>query len=145
MAAAGRVLANDRYGVLQDVAQFTTACGYDRAGMGYSDPGPTPRSSARIASELAELVRRSDLWRPLVLVGRSMGGLYVRSYATAHESDIAGVVPVDTSHEDQAEKIRRRGVWRRHSRVRAAPTCSGAIRTFATCAEPVCVAIRSCP
>ena len=46
--------AFDWYPVLRDVSGFTTACAYDRAGMGYSEPGPSPRTSRRIAGELAE-------------------------------------------------------------------------------------------
>ena len=79
--------------VLPDVSDFATACAYDRAGMGYSDSGPSPRTSRRIVGELAELVRRSETKLPVVLVGWSDGGLYVRVYASEHESQVAGCVP----------------------------------------------------
>jgi pimeloyl-ACP methyl ester carboxylesterase len=98
------------YHVLQDVARFTTACAYDRAGMGYSDPGHSPRTSQRIADELAELVHRSALKLPVVLVGWSFGGFNVRAYATKHESEVAGLVLVDSSHEDQAAQFAAIGI-----------------------------------
>ena len=97
--------AFDWYPVLRDVSGFTTACAYDRAGMGYSDAGPTPRTSRRIAGELAELVTRSETQLPVVLVGWSYGGLFVRAYASEHESQVAGLLLVDASHEDQAVKF----------------------------------------
>lgn len=106
-SAGGTAL--DWYRVQNDVAGFTTACAYDRAGMGYSDAGPSPRTSERIADELAELLRRSGMRGPVILVGWSWGGLYVRAYATRHETDVAGLVLVDSSHEDQAEKFAAAG------------------------------------
>jgi pimeloyl-ACP methyl ester carboxylesterase len=101
--------AFDWYPVLHDVSGFTTACAYDRAGMGYSDAGPSPRTSRRIAGELAELVRRSGMQRPVVLAGWSYGGLFVRAYASAHESDVAGLLLVDAAHEDQAVRFAAAG------------------------------------
>jgi pimeloyl-ACP methyl ester carboxylesterase len=106
-SAGGAAL--DWYRVQHDVAGFTTACAYDRAGMGYSDAGPFPRTSERIVDELAELVRRSGMSGPVILVGWSWGGLYVRAYATRDEIDVAGLVLVDSSHEDQAEKFAAAG------------------------------------
>ena len=67
--------------VQPDVARFTRVCSYDRAGMGYSDPGPSPRTARRIASELNELLARSGISGPAVLVGASHRGFqrpYVR-------------------------------------------------------------------
>jgi pimeloyl-ACP methyl ester carboxylesterase len=83
------------------VAQFTRVCSYDRAGMGYSDPGPSPRTARRIASELATLLTRSGIAGPVVLVGASFAGLDVRVFASDHPERTAGLVLVDASHEDQ--------------------------------------------
>ena len=101
--------AFDWYAVLRDVSSFTTACAYDRAGMGYSDAGPSPRTSRRIARELGELVRLSETKLPVVLVGWSYGGLFVRAYASEHESEVAGLLLVDASNEDQAAKLAAAG------------------------------------
>jgi len=114
-SAGGTAL--DWYRVLHDVASFTTACAYDRAGMGYSDVGPLPRTAGRIADELAELVHRSDLRLPVVAVGWSLSGWYVRTYATRHEPDVAGLVLVDASHEDQAARFEAAGIHGRPSLV----------------------------
>jgi pimeloyl-ACP methyl ester carboxylesterase len=91
--------------VQPDVARFTRVCSYDRAGMGYSDPGPSPRTARRIASELAELLVRSGIGGPVVLVGASIAGFDVRVFASDHLERAAGLVLVDASHEDQAHEV----------------------------------------
>jgi pimeloyl-ACP methyl ester carboxylesterase len=87
------------------VARFTRVCSYDRAGMGYSDPGPSPRTARRIASELAELLARSGIDRPAVLVGASIAGFGVRVFASDYPERAAGLVLVDASHEDDAHDV----------------------------------------
>jgi len=93
--------------VQPEVARFTRVCSYDRAGMGYSDPGPSPRTARRIASELAELVARSGIARPVVLVGASIAGFDVRVFASDHPERTAGLVLVDASHEDDVHEVPR--------------------------------------
>jgi pimeloyl-ACP methyl ester carboxylesterase len=87
------------------VAQFTRVCSYDRAGMGYSDPGPSPRTARRIARELGQLLDRSGITEPAVLVGASIGGLAVRVFASEQAERAAGLVLVDATHEDQEHEI----------------------------------------
>jgi len=91
--------------VQPEVARFTRVCSYDRAGMGYSDPGPSPRTARRIASELAELLARSGIPGPVVLVGESIAGFNVRVFASDHPEYAAGLVLVDASHEDDAHEV----------------------------------------
>jgi pimeloyl-ACP methyl ester carboxylesterase len=87
------------------VAQFTRVCSYDRAGMGYSDPGPSPRTARRIASELALLLQRSGISGPVVLVGASIGGFSSRVFASEHAERVAGLVLIDATHEDQLDPV----------------------------------------
>ena len=75
--------------------------------MGYSDPGPSPRTARRIASELAELLARSGIAGPVVLVGASIAGFDVRVFASDHPERAAGLVLVDASHEDEAHEVPR--------------------------------------
>ena len=91
--------------VQPDVARFTRVCSYDRAGMGYSDPGPSPRTARRIASELATLLDRSGIAGPVVLVGASIAGFNVRVFASDHPERAAGLVLVDASHEADAHEV----------------------------------------
>jgi pimeloyl-ACP methyl ester carboxylesterase len=91
--------------VQPETAKFTQVCSYDRAGMGYSDPGPAPRTSRQIARELAVLLQRSRLTAPVILVGASIGGLNVRLFASEYAERVAGLVLVDATHEDQLDPV----------------------------------------
>jgi pimeloyl-ACP methyl ester carboxylesterase len=91
--------------VQPDVARFTRVCSYDRAGMGYSDSGPSPRTARRIAKELAELLAGSGIAGPVVLVGESIAGFNARMFASDHPEHAAGLVLVDASHEDDAHEV----------------------------------------
>lgn len=91
--------------VQREVARFTQVCSYDRAGMGYSDPGPMPRTSLTIVRELASLLDRRNLRDRVVLAGASFGGWNVRLFASEYEDRVAGLVLVDARHEDQGEQL----------------------------------------
>jgi pimeloyl-ACP methyl ester carboxylesterase len=77
------------------VARLTRACSYDRAGFGWSEAGPLPRTASRIAAELHELLRAAALPSPFLLVGHSYGGLVMRLYASRHPNDVAGLVLIE--------------------------------------------------
>lgn len=77
------------------VAHLTRACTYDRAGFGWSDAGPLPRTASRIADELRDLLRVTGVPPPYVLVGHSYGGLVMRLYASRHPNDVAGLVLIE--------------------------------------------------
>ncbi|MCR5878501.1 alpha/beta fold hydrolase [Phenylobacterium sp. J367] len=73
------------------------SCAYDRAGMGYSDPGPGPRDGAAIAGDLAKLIAASGERGPFVFAGHSMAGLYLRLYTARHPDQVAGLVLIDAA------------------------------------------------
>jgi pimeloyl-ACP methyl ester carboxylesterase len=87
--------------VQPEVAKFSRVCSYDRAGYGWSDSGPEPRSSLQIAHEVRQLLQAAAEKGPYVLVGHSMGGYDIRVYTGQYPNDVAGMVLVDASHEDQ--------------------------------------------
>ncbi|MEP7366133.1 MAG: alpha/beta hydrolase [Acidobacteriota bacterium] len=87
------------------LAKFARVCSYDRAGYGGSDSGPMPRTSARIADELHKLLQRAGEQLPFVFVGHSYGGYNVRVYAGKHAEEVAGMVLVDATQEDQYELL----------------------------------------
>jgi pimeloyl-ACP methyl ester carboxylesterase len=96
--------------VQPEVARFTTVCSYDRAGYGWSDDGLQPRSKARIASELHELLSRMRKPPPFLLVGHSFGGEIVRVYAEKYPAEVAGLVLVATAPSDDWDR-RMPGAW----------------------------------
>jgi len=87
--------------VMPDVAKFARVCSYDRAGYGWSSAGPMPRTSDEIVKELHALLAASGEKGPFVLVGHSFGGYNVRVYVGKYPADVAGLVLVDASQEDQ--------------------------------------------
>jgi pimeloyl-ACP methyl ester carboxylesterase len=80
--------------VQPEIARFTRVCAYDRAGLGWSDPGPAPRDAQQAVRELHDLLAESPPG-PLLLVGHSNGGLRVLLYAGAYPEEVAGLVLVD--------------------------------------------------
>jgi pimeloyl-ACP methyl ester carboxylesterase len=89
------------WGLVQPgVSRFARACSYDRAGLAWSDPGPTPRTMLQDAYELHALLRAAGVKPPYVLVGHSIGGLIARVYAEQYPREVAGMVLVDPTHED---------------------------------------------
>lgn len=85
------------------LANVTRTCWYDRAGVGWSDPPQSPRTSATVINDLHEALSRARVAPPYVLVGASIGGEYARIYTSRYPHDVSGLVFVDSSHPDQQE------------------------------------------
>ncbi len=83
------------------LASSFRVCAYDRAGMGFSDPGPLPRDTQHMADDLAALLTAAKLSPPYILVGHSLGGMSVRLFAAQHRQMVSGLVLVDPSVEHQ--------------------------------------------
>lgn len=90
--------------VQPQIATWTRACSYDRAGTGLSDPGPMPRTSARIAGELRTALHHAGIAGPYILVGSAFGGDHVRAFADLYTSEVAGLVFVDADADDLVPK-----------------------------------------
>jgi pimeloyl-ACP methyl ester carboxylesterase len=82
-----------------EVSKFTRVCSYDRAGFGWSDPGPTPRTCRQIVTELHALLKEAEIAAPYILVGASFGGHVVRLFARDYPDEVAGVILLDARHE----------------------------------------------
>lgn len=91
--------------VQPEIAKFGRVCSYDRAGYGGSDPGPMPRTSLQIATELHALLRNAGEPPPYVLVGHSFGGYNVRVFNGLYPKEVAGMVLADATQEDQYELL----------------------------------------
>src|SRR5258708_6679281 len=93
--------------VQPEVAKWTRACSYDRAGAGFSDPGPMPRTSVHIAQELRTALHHAGIAGPYILVGHAFGGDNVRTFADLYMRDVAGLVLVDADPGDVEPKAMR--------------------------------------
>jgi len=87
------------------LAPQVRVCSYDRAGYGWSEPGPLPRTSSRIVDELFTLLKKADERGPYVLVGHSFGGYTMQLFAHRYPTETAGLVLVDSSHPEQFERF----------------------------------------
>jgi pimeloyl-ACP methyl ester carboxylesterase len=85
-----------QWGIVQPaLANTTRVCAYDRAGFGWSDPGPAPRDAQQNRDELHVLLDKAGIPGPYVLVGHSFGANVARLYVAAYPHQIAGIVLVD--------------------------------------------------
>ena len=110
--AAGHTAGYSWIDVQPQVAQFTRACWYDRAGYGWSDPGPSPRTFEAIAADLHALLHAAQVQTPVVLVGPTAAAFHIRVYNGLYPGEVAGAVlihPADTdifAHEPESMKGR---------------------------------------
>jgi pimeloyl-ACP methyl ester carboxylesterase len=87
--------------VQPNVARLAQACAYDRAGFGWSDAGPLPRTAGRLARELQQALHAGGIPPPYVLVGHSFGALVARIFAARHHAEVAGLVLVDPADPEE--------------------------------------------
>lgn len=79
-------------GLPERIAKFARVCSYDRAGLGFSEPGPMPRSADRLAEELHAALHKGGIDGPYLLVGLAFGSLPVRAFADRWMPEVAGLV-----------------------------------------------------
>jgi len=92
--------------VQAQVNKFATVVAYDRAGFGFSDPGPLPRTTDRILADLRLGLKALGAAPPYVLVSHSAGNFEMRLFALEHPDEVAGMVLVDPSGANQSERGR---------------------------------------
>jgi pimeloyl-ACP methyl ester carboxylesterase len=107
-------LGNDSliWGAVQpQLARTTRVCSYDRAGFGWSQPQPGPRDADHIAADLHQLLAQANIQGPLILMGHSIAGIYIRDYAARYPAQVAGLIFVDgsTPLQDQNPAFRQAG------------------------------------
>lgn len=94
--------------VYSDVAGFTEVFAYSRQGQGLSSPKLLPRTGAETVAELRTLLKTRGIAPPYVLVGHSLGGLYMELFAKLHPNEVAGLVLVDPTHPDQLQRLKEK-------------------------------------
>jgi pimeloyl-ACP methyl ester carboxylesterase len=87
------------------VAVKSRTVSFDKAGLGFSDPGPIPRTASAVVEDLRAALRAANIDPPYVLVGHSAGGLQMRLFAFRHPREVVGMVMVDSASEYQDRRI----------------------------------------
>ncbi|MBI1809888.1 MAG: alpha/beta hydrolase [Gemmatimonadetes bacterium] len=105
-AGAGDFSLSSWYSVQPQLSALSRTCSYDRASTGWSDRVPGRPTPAAIITDLHNLLARSGEPGPYLLVGHSLGGAIVRHYAVHYPAEVAGLILVDGSHEDQVERMK---------------------------------------
>ena len=90
--------------VTTSLGEFSTVVAYSRAGLGRSEGVDRDHSAQAEVRELHVLIEKLSLKKPVVLVGSSYGGILVRLYISEYPNDVAGLVFVDATGEDQVKR-----------------------------------------
>ena len=91
--------------VFDPIAAFARVCAYDRQGLGTSESTANPQSGVAAVETLHALLQAAGERPPFVMAGHSYGGMLIRLYATRYPSEVAGLVLVDSSHEEQLTRF----------------------------------------
>jgi pimeloyl-ACP methyl ester carboxylesterase len=91
--------------MLPTISEYTTVVAYSRAGFGRSDPGAADHSVPNAVADLHELLHRIPVSPPYILVARSYGSLISRLYTSLYPAEVAGIVLVDGTHEQQVQRF----------------------------------------
>ena len=100
--------------VLPEISKDTTTFVYNRPGYGKSDPVLTPRDGSHVVDELRSLLRSKGLNPPYILVGHSLGGLYMQFFARRYPEEVSALILVDSTHPKQLEgegAIEKQSFW----------------------------------
>jgi pimeloyl-ACP methyl ester carboxylesterase len=81
--------------VQPELSKTTQVCSYDRAGMGWSTPQSGPRDADNIVSQLHALLQQAGIHGPVVLMGHSLAGIYIRAYASRYPQEVTGLIFVE--------------------------------------------------
>lgn len=98
LMAGGGAFSIDWALVQPKVAQDTRVCSYDRAGLAWSDPGPADETVEQTVSDLNILLKNAGERDPYLLVGASIGGIYIQAYQRAFPKEVAGLVFTNSSN-----------------------------------------------
>lgn len=100
--------------VLSEISKDTTTFAYNRPGYGESDSVSTPRDGSHIVDELRLLLQSKGLNPPYILVGHSLGGLYMQLFARCYPDEVGALILVDSTHPKQLDgegAIEKQSFW----------------------------------
>jgi pimeloyl-ACP methyl ester carboxylesterase len=87
------------------VQEFARVCSYDRLDLGKSDKLVSPHTAGEIVDDVHSLLLAAAVPPPYVMVGHSIGGIYVRKFAALYPTEVSGIVLLDSAHEEQFSRV----------------------------------------
>lgn len=81
--------------VINELAKAAPVISYDRAGVGASDDDNEMPTLKNVATTLQTILKTLHIPPPYIMVGHSLGGVYIRGYAGYFPNEIAGLVFID--------------------------------------------------
>lgn len=106
LVPAGGRTAKDWAKVQPAVSSFARVCSYDHASHGGSDKAPVRVQSVdEVVDDLHAWLKAAGEKGPFILVAHSIAGVYVRRFETRYRDETAGLVFVDSAHEEQALRL----------------------------------------
>ncbi|MFT7679095.1 MAG: pimeloyl-ACP methyl ester carboxylesterase [Planctomycetota bacterium] len=93
-----------------EIARDAAVLTYDRAGLGWSEPGPGPRTGETLARELHSLIMRVAPDRKILMVAHGAGAHLARIFAHRYPFETAGLVLIDPEHERFDDLLRQRSM-----------------------------------
>ena len=84
--------------ILPEISESFTVFSYNRFGVGGSDKPNESQDGTTIVKTLHEALTLAGIEPPLLLVGHSLGGLYVNLYSRLYPNEVAGIVFLESSH-----------------------------------------------
>ncbi len=93
--------------IQRSLSKSARVCAYDRAGYGWSDLSRLPRTTRNIVHELHSLLKNAGVNGPYIIVGHSFGGFTAQYFARQFQDEIAGIVLIESSHEEQVDRLPR--------------------------------------
>jgi len=88
-----------------EIAKFARVCSYDRPGLGWSSPSTKIINSQEIAENLFQTLKAANTTGPYILAGHSVGGIYIRKFVQLYPNEVAGLLFIDSSHENQKYRL----------------------------------------
>jgi pimeloyl-ACP methyl ester carboxylesterase len=101
LEAGASAFAIDWALVQPELARSNRVCSYDRARHGWSDASTEVDTPSRVVRDLHAALQAAGEKPPYVMVGASMGGIFVREYQVKYPDEVIAMVLVDPTHEDR--------------------------------------------